>query len=277
MKKLILPFLILLLCKPSFAQETTAYLDLVRTESELKSMFEILYNEEILGSNVDVFYKVDSIFFEALQQPGSFNFPWNKLDKIGKLESEDGMLKIFSWLYMVSRNDYKYCAFIQVKKETDESDVYKLVSSNDESVRSEEFPQKLDKWHGKIYYDIVSKAYKRKVLYTLLGADFNNSSSTLKTIEVLSLNRGKPAFRGDQFLVGGKVKDRIVLEYSADLTTSLRYNKDLDMIVYDHLSPLHPIYTGNYQFYGPDGSYDGFKFEEGIWIYEEDVDARNRL
>lgn len=276
MKKLIFLIPLLLAMLPAFCQEKAAYLDLVKAEAELKSLFEILYNEEILGSNQDVFQRVDSIFFEALKQPGSFNFPWNKLDKIGKLESEDGLLKIFSWLYMVSRNEYKYCAFIQVNSGKDESEVYKLLSSEDDNIHSEDFQQKTDKWHAKIYYDIVVKSYKRKVLYTLIGADFNTSASTLKTIEVLSLNRGKPVFRGDQFLVGGKVKNRIVLEYSADLAASVRYNKDMDMIVYDHLSPLHPIYTGNYQFYGPDGSYDGFKFEEGIWVYEEDVDARNR-
>jgi len=98
----------------------------------------------------------------------------------------------------------------------------------------------------------------------------------VKTIEVISIQRGKPVFRDEQFLLGGTVEDRIVLEYAADLAATVRYNEALDMIVYDHLAPLHPLYHGNYQFYGPDGSYDGLKFTEGIWVLEEDVDARNQ-
>ena len=69
--------------------------------------------------------------------------------------------------------------------------------------------------------------------------------------------------------------DRLVFEYSAELSSSIRYNAQLKMIVFDHLAPLHPLYHGNYQFYGPDGSYDGLRFIEGIWVREDDVDARN--
>ena len=65
------------------------------------------------------------------------------------------------------------------------------------------------------------------------------------------------------------------LEFSAELAMTLRYNPELKQIVFDHLTPLHPLYTGYFQFYGPDGSYDGLKFIEGIWVFEEDVDARN--
>ena len=70
-------------------------------------------------------------------------------------------------------------------------------------------------------------------------------------------------------------RDRIVFEYSSEVAMTLRYDENLGKIVFDHLAPLHPIYHEVYQFYGPDGSYDAFEFREGIWVKQEDVDARN--
>jgi hypothetical protein len=49
----------------------------------------------------------------------------------------------------------------------------------------------------------------------------------------------------------------------------------MDMITFDHLVPFHPIYENNYEFYGPDGSFEGLQFEDGTWIQRTDIDARN--
>ena len=164
---------------------------------------------------------------------------------------------------------------MQIDKGKDKSSIFKLESSSSEDIKSENYRQKIADWHAKIYYQIVTTKYKRKTFYTLLGADFNNTTSFIKTAEVMAIQRGKPVFRGDQFFYGGTVKNRLVFQYSSEVAMALRYDPQLKQIVFDHLVPLHPLYTGFYQFYGPNGSYDGLKFIEGIWVFEEDVDARN--
>ncbi|MDF1573111.1 MAG: hypothetical protein P1P82_15995 [Bacteroidales bacterium] len=270
-------FTLIFLCSmgmAAYGQEDAGYLELVRAEVELKSMFDQLYSQEVPGSQLALYHDIDSAFNHALKLPGSFEHDWSKLDQIGKLASDDGRIKVFSWLYRVSMNDYRYTAYIQVMDKND-AELFKLEPAADDNIHTKDFDQEISHWDGKVYYDLVTKEYKRKVFYTLLGADYNNTSTSVKTIEVVTVQRGKPVFRDDQFLVGGTVEDRIVLEYSADLAVSARYNEELDMIVYDHLLPLHPLYHGNYQFYGPDGSYDGLTFTEGVWVLEEDVDARN--
>jgi hypothetical protein len=251
------------------------YFEIIQAERDLKAMFDTLYSAEVTGTNMALYHSIDSVFYAALQLPGSFNHKWGTLNMIGKLVSDDGEVKVFSWLYMASRNKYHYTAFIQVQGKRGDPDIFRLSQGNAEKVRSENYPQSLDDWHGKVYYSILTNQYKRKTFYTLLGADFKDTKTSMKTIEVLAIQRGKPVFRDEQFLAGGTVKDRIVLEYSAELTISLQYNERLGMIVYDHIAPLHPLYHGNYQFYGPDGSYDGYRFTEGIWMLEENVDARN--
>ncbi len=251
------------------------YFEIVRAERELKAMFDTLYSAEVTGTNMDLYNSIDSFFYETLQLPGSFDHKWGSLNMIGNLVSDDGEVKVFSWLYMVSRNEYHYTGYIQLQGKRGESEIFRLKQGDAEEIRSESYPQSVDDWHGKVYYGLLTNKYKRKTFYTLLGADFKDTKTSIKTIEVFAIQRGKPLFRDEQFLDGDTVKDRIVLEYSADLTISLQYNERLGMIVLDHIVPLHPIYQGNYQFYGPDGSYDGYRFTEGIWVLEENVDARN--
>lgn len=267
--------LCLLIALLARAQDHASYLEIVKAEDQLKALFDRMYNEQVLGTHRETFREVDSIFHAALLLPGSFDHQWGRLEMIGHLVSDDQQLKVFSWMYMVNRDEYHYSGFIQYLDRKGEPVVVRLQPAGGEERYSEEFDQDLDQWHGKVYYKILTNKHKRKTFYTLLGADFKDTNSSMKTIEVLTIQRGQPVFRDDQFLADGTVKDRVVLEYSADLTMSLNYNEDLDMIVCDHLNPLHPIYHGHYAFYGPDGSYDGYTFTEGVWVLEEDVDARN--
>lgn len=275
MKRILSLILSWSMCAAASGQDETSYMDLVKAEAQLKSMFDQLYAQEIPGSQLALYHDIDSVFSNALQLAGSFDHTWSKLDQIGKLTSDDGRIKVFSWLYPVSLDDYRYTAYIQVMNNKD-AELFKLEPATADNIHARDFEQEVGRWDGKVYYDLVTTEHKRKVLYTLIGVDFNNTSTSVKTIEVISIQRGKPVFRDEQFLVGGTVEDRIVLEYAADLAATVRYNEALDMIVYDHLVPLHPLYHDNYQFYGPDGSYDGLKFTEGIWVQEEDVDARNQ-
>ena len=49
---------------------------------------------------------------------------------------------------------------------------------------------------------------------------------------------------------------------------------DKDMIVFDHLSPSREDLEGQYQFYGPDFSYDGLRWKDCGWVLIEDLDLR---
>jgi hypothetical protein len=105
--------------------------------------------------------------------------------------------------------------------------------------------------------------------------DFNNARSHIKTIETLLIQRQKPVFTRSLFAHGTDHIDRMVLEYSSTVAISVRYEPEMKMITFDHLVPFHPIYNRNYEFYGPDGSFDGLEFRQGKWIFRSDIDARN--
>ena len=68
-----------------------------------------------------------------------------------------------------------------------------------------------------------------------------------------------------------------MFEYSSEVSMSLRYNEKHHEIVYSHLASKQEgsMLDGQYQFYGPDGSFDALVQKKDKWVTVEDVDARN--
>lgn len=254
--------------------QNTEYLELVKSESRLQQLFSQLYTDSL--SDVDAL--LDTISFEmseALSIQGSMDFPWSRLNKIGVITSEDLRLRIFSWHIMDDFDHYRYFGFIQVGMKKGKSRLYELRDNSKPQKGIMKLDQSIEDWYGKLYYQVLTNQYKRKTYYTLLGMDFNNSRSTIKCVEVMALQRNTPHFERSLFFNGRDRVDRLVLEYSSTVAISVRYDQLTDMITFDHLVPFHPIYENNFEFYGPDGSFDGLEFLGGIWNYRDDIDARN--
>jgi len=211
----------------------------------------------------------------VLSMEGSMDFPWNRLDKIGIITSEDMKMRIFSWHVVDDFDHYRYYGFIQVGIKKGKIKLYELKDNGKPQRGVMKLDQKKDDWYGKLYYQVLTNHYKRKTYYTLLGMDFNNSLSTIKSVEVMAIQRNDPHFVRSLFFNGRDKVDRFVLEYSSSVAISVRYDPGTDMITFDHLVPLDPIYEKNYEFYGPDGSFDGLEYSGGLWNYRDNIDARN--
>ena len=256
-----------------FSQET-AYLELVKSEARLQGMFDELYADTL----EDVDPLLDSIrtgLSEALSLEGSMDFPWSRLDKIGIITSEDKKIRVFTWHFMDDPDNYRYFGFIQVRQRKGKSKVYELKDNGKPQRGVMKLDQKKSDWYGKLYYQVLTNKYKRKTYYTLLGMDFNNSRSTIKSVEVMTVQRNEPHFVRSLFVKGQDVVDRLVLEYDKEVAISVRFDPRTKMIAFDHLVPFDPVYENNYEFYGPDGSFDGLEFSQGKWIFHKDIDARN--
>ena len=55
----------------------------------------------------------------------------------------------------------------------------------------------------------------------------------------------------------------------------LNYQAKEATIVMDHLSPRDASFKNNFEYYGPDFSYDGFKLMNGRWRFIEDMQLKN--
>jgi hypothetical protein len=273
MARITIFFLTFLIPLALWAQEPE-YLEFVKAETRLEALFNQLYSDSLS----DVEPLLDTIRNEltgVLSMEGSMDFPWNRLDKIGIITSEDLRMRIFSWHVADDFDHYRYYGFIQVGMKKGKIKLYELKDNGKPQRGVMKLDQKKDDWYGKLYYQVLTNHYKRKTYYTLLGMDFNNLLSTIKSVEVMAIQRNDPHFVRSLFFNGRDFVDRFVLEYSSQVAISVRYDPGTDMITFDHLVPLHPVYEKNYEFYGPDGSFNGLEFSGGHWNYRDDIDARN--
>ena len=206
-------------------------------------------------------------FLQVLQQSGTYDYPFDKLKHIGKIYSPDHHIRVYTWNIPVGMDGDLYFGCIQYYAKNDK--VYRIVP-----LHSNGTDQTVDslKWHGALYYEIVESKHAGQKYYTLLGFDFNTAFSNKKVIDIIAIDPfGELYFPKDLFFYNNKPMDRIVFEYNEQARMILRYDKSLKMIVFDHLAPDKPSQEGNYQFYGPDMTSDGLKFEKGVWVQYKNV------
>jgi hypothetical protein len=279
MKKYKKIFILILCCLPFsglFSQHTDTT-SIHKYEQILSELFDRISNhnndlqkERINSEIVDTFEKVLAI-------EGSFSYPFDSLSYVGKITSNDNKLRIYTWNLPYMNGTHKYFGFIQYYPPEEKNFLlYKLIDSSENYESPENLILADTTWFGALYYEIAEKKHEGNTYYTLLGFDFNDFLTSKKIIEILYFKDDKLAVFGKPvFNYRNKIISRIIFEYSAKVSMVLKYNKDLKMIIFDHLSPSKPSYEGHFMYYGPDFSYDGLEFKDGIWNEVPDVDVRN--
>ena len=215
----------------------------------------------------------------VLNKEKSIDFPFDSLKKYKvMLESSDKQVRVFTWDLEAEDGTHTYYGFVQAyNKKSKKFEVYELKDKSDGMRDPENAILDNTKWFGAYYYQIISVKYKKKKYYVLLGWDGNNRMTNKRLIDVLYFDsKGFPKF-GDAIFTAenGKIKRRIIFEYQAGVFMSLKYDPEKEAIVFDHLSPSNENLIGQYEYYGPDFSYDMLEFKEGKWQYKKDVIPRN--
>lgn len=251
--------------------------DLAVTEAELVVDLKSIVTESSYSrrdSLNGVFLKK---FESALKAEGAFGYPFDSLKNIGRLKSDDGLVRIFTWNIPQVGGYQKYYGFIQAIGEDKTTRLFRLNDNRKSNEDVFNLQLNVDTWQGALYYQIVTVENRGSSYYVLLGYDYNDLFTSKKVIDVLSFSRtGQPIFGLNVFDVDGKQQlSRIVFEFAARASMTLRYEEKSKTIVFDHLSPSEPKYAGNLQYYGPDFSYDGFKLDSKKWVYVRDLDMRN--
>lgn len=199
------------------------------------------------------------------------------------VSSPKGDFRIYTWAIEEAPNSYIFYGFTQylLDKRKKELKVCLLTS---EKVNNQQF-QTLDtsQWMGCIYYELIPRQKRREDKYLILGWDGNTSLTNKKIIEVIEFNKkGIPTFGANVFRTTefrpprGNKNYRLVIEYSGKVSMTIRWDDQLEMIVFDHLSPSSPRLKGVRAAYVPDFSYDALVYENGYWVQKSNVDARNQ-
>ncbi len=212
---------------------------------------------------------------KTLKTKNSFSYPFEQLTSISILYPPDSSFRVFSWQLYVDVNEYHYYGAIQMNNE--ELELHPLVDRSREKAFYESQGFTPDSWYGVVYYNLKQFDSPNGSKYLLFGYDAFELFNHRKVLEVLHFENGQPIF-GAPVLAevnpDGEVvstKQRLMLEYSAEASIRLNFDPALDMIIFDHLITVGGSYPGQGPTQVPDGSYCGYKLENGQWVYIEKV------
>jgi hypothetical protein len=192
--------------------------------------------------------------------------------------SPDNVFRIINWNITHPDGASSYYAFLQFYIEDKNKIV--LTELTDMSERMEDAEQQIvgpEQWYGALYYQIVPSSDRKRNHYLLLGWDGGDLLVNRKVIDVLSLtSRGKPKFGKSVFQFGKERKKRVVFEFSYMATMRLFYDPDIDMVVFEHMVPIHSEKKDIPASFGSDLTFDGLEYEDGKWILRENLDVKNK-
>jgi hypothetical protein len=213
------------------------------------------------------------LFQELVSLPEAMTYPFAAF-KFCTLISPDNRMRLFNWNLPFEDGTHQYFGYILVKEKKDKphwSIELKDAIKDQDKIENRLLPQ--DRWLGALYYEIIPMAKKNCDTYTLLGWDGKDRLTTRKIIEVVHIQNKKVRFGENVFKSNENVRKRMVLEYSEDVSASVKYYNKEKCILLDHLSPKSPMMTGIYSDYGPDGTYDMLVIRKGKWELLENVDV----
>jgi hypothetical protein len=243
-------------------------------EQELEARFENLRAASSDSLKLSISQKIMMDLKKTLGKKGSFTYPFNKLVLLGKVSSPDQQLRIFSWNYILKSGSYRYFSLL-LKKAGRKLELSELHHNSDVN---ESMTANLSKnqWLGALYYQIVPFKHKGKRLYLLLGWDGNKDRTSKKLIEILGFSKtGCPELGFPVINWRGKRLSRVIFEYSKQVQMKLKFDERASLVIFDHLSPSEPRYVNQFEYYGPDFSYDALELKDGIWNLIEEFDLKN--
>jgi hypothetical protein len=277
MKKIcFLVFTLYSLC--SFAQKGNNNL-FTEYEDTLKVMAHIIMNAETEAEKRLANTAFITNLTEVLQYEKSFKFPFDSLPTIARILSPDNTFRIFNWLLKKDNGAYEYYAIVHyhnIKRKRYE--IIPLVDNSANIRNAEQEDLDAKNWYGGIYYQIAYIKKMGRKYYTLLAWDGNDGYSTKKIIDVMyfsgknKIKFGLPIFKKNK----KESQKRVIIEYDAKTSVSVRYQEKEKRIVFNHLVPPKKDLEGLEEYYIPEGTFNSYQYNKGKWLLEEDIDIRNQ-
>jgi hypothetical protein len=267
-------------------------LKITSVEQDIKKLCRLAFYSKIESERIQANKDILVCWNKIIHYPAVLSYPFDSLKKdISVLQPADGKFKLITWNIFKDDGSYFYFGFLAVNQSKRIKtgifshrtvlgyESFQLQDKSPGIKSPESYIGSVDKWFGMLYYRVIDG----DGFYTLLGYDPNDKLTQRKFIDVLSFKAdGNPVFGKDVFRVPKKNPKRMMFEYGSGVTMSLRYDEANQRITFSHLSAKDEgnMLDGQFQFYGPDGSFDALvlkkdKWKNEKWQLEEDIDARN--
>jgi hypothetical protein len=278
MKKTILINILAFFCISCFAQKGNNSL-FAEYEDTLKVIAHTIMNAETEAEKRLANTAFITNLTEVLQYEKSFKFPFDSLPTIARILSPDNTFRIFNWLLKKDNGAYEYYAIVHyhnIKRKRYE--IIPLVDNSANIRNAEQEDLDAKNWYGGIYYQIAYIKKMGRKYYTLLAWDGNDGYSTKKIIDVMyfsgknKIKFGLPIFKKNK----KESQKRVIIEYDAKTSVSVRYQEKEKRIVFNHLVPPKKDLEGLEEYYIPEGTFNSYQYNKGKWLLEEDIDIRNQ-
>lgn len=250
--------------------------DFSKEESQLISAYQKISRNNSETENIKFTADFITLFDSILKNPETFFYSFANLP-FANVIAPDNSFRIYSWFLLHDNGTYENFGFLQLNPESKHTySVFQLQDSR-ETIRNPFTAMcSPNKWYGACYYTIIPVKKDGEMLYTLLGWNPNTLLTQQKIIDIIRFKNGIPEFGHPIFEMRGRgVQRRIIFEYSAKNSMVLKYESKKRMIVFDHLAPSAPQYEDIFEYYGADGSIDGYTYKKNRWRFQNIVDARN--
>ena len=258
-----------------FSSEKGSLLEL--TDLSLKVLFQKLTYSEEDENKIELSDQIASRLFPLLREPSFFSNSFSGLEKLSTLISSDGKFKICTWNVEFQDGENVFYGGVSVRNTKSDEIYFNALNDSRSAIKSPERASlSPSKWFGAVYYDLVETSYKKNKFYTLLGYNANDPFSKIRVVDVVTIaDNFRITFGAPLFEYERDIKRRVLFQYSARFNMMLRYDAKEKMIVMDHLAPSDPMFKNDPRYFGPDFTYDGFKFQDGKWQFISEVDLRN--
>ena len=212
-------------------------------------------------------------WISSFDQPEVFDYPFTQL-KFCTLISKDHHIRLLNWNLPYRDGTYKYFCFLLVWDDSQKNFTWhELLDTMHEPEKPESRFLTTEKWLGALYFEIIPMTRKGKSsTYTLLGWDGKDNLTTRKIVDAITISGDKIRLGANLFEYAGDSRKRVILEYSNEVSASVKYFPKKNCIVMDHLSPKNPMMQGIYADYGPDGTYCLFELKKDKWIFMDEID-----
>jgi hypothetical protein len=216
--------------------------------------------------------KIEQLLCQALRDSSSFKKnELKELKRIGDVMSPDSSFRLVSWNYFKTDGSSVCNTILQQKAKTDTCNLFCF---NNKPVQKQENKQQYtgNQIPAALYYQIIPTNFKGySNMYIVLGMKTGNLMTQSKSIETLYFNKnGIPVMGTPVFQYNNLVINRFEFFYSAKVRMSIKYIDAEKAIIIDHLSPEKPFFAGQYEYYGPDGSFDAILYNENKWLFISD-------
>ncbi len=234
--------------------------------------------EQLIDSRPEIRQQAHARLTETLlallQQNDSWQQNFDKLPTISIQIPADSSFRFFTWQCEMPDGSYRHGGVLQ-KRDAPQNPIA-LRDQPPEARFSEYTSGYADDWIGGICYALYP--FTTEDQQTAWLAFFYDSYSPYiarKWMDVLwfdqeqNLRFGLPVFPMPDKFGGLDKHSRVLMEYYRYASTRFNYDEELQVVIKDHIIPYGMLPDNSAPAPVPDGSYEGFRYKNGLWIYDD--------